>query len=240
MVQKSKLIFPEISWGIKEALFAVLVSIAGPIVASIGIGYALSSISSISDGYPLIELYVLLMSFMAQIIMLSSVWFLAFHKKKLSLNKLGIKKPDAHLFLRFVPAAVLLTLLVPVLYSIAISLLNMTYLQPASLPESIVSNRVSVLIFATMAVFVAPFVEEVFFRGFIYPAIANKYGVIVSAVLTSILFGLAHIVAANAIIAFFIGLILVYVYHQTTNLLAPILVHSAFNQISVIIIMVSL
>ena len=138
------------------------------------------------------------------------------------------------------PAAVLLTLLVPVLYSIAISLLNMNYLQPASLPESIVSNRVSVLIFATMAVFVAPFVEEVFFRGFIYPAIANKYGVIVSAVLTSILFGLAHIVAANAIIAFFIGLILVYVYHQTTNLLAPILVHSAFNQISVIIIMVSL
>ena len=240
MVQNSKLIFPEISWGVKEALFAVLISIGSPVVASIAIAYVLRRISSITGDDPLVELYVLLMSFMAQIVMLGSVWFLAFHKKQSDFSKLGIKKPELHLFVRFVPAAVLLTLLVPVLYSIAISLLNMNELQPASLPESIVSNRTSVLVFAIMAVFVAPFVEEVFLRGFVYPAIANKYGVIVSAVSTSILFGLAHIVTANAIIAFFIGLILVYVYHQTTNLLAPILVHSVFNQISVIIIMVSL
>jgi len=240
MAQNNRLIFPEIAWGVKEVLFAVLISIAGPIVASIGIAYVLRSISSITGDDPLVELYVLLMSFMAQIAMLGSVWFLAFHKNQSDFSKLGIKKPDAGVFLRFVPGAVLLTLLVPVLYSVAISLLNMNDLQPASLPESIVSNRASVLLFAIMAVFVAPLVEEVFFRGFVYPAIANKYGVIVSAVSTSILFGLAHIVAANAIIAFFIGLILVYVYHQTTNLLAPILVHSTFNQISVIIIMVSL
>ncbi len=240
MVQDSKLIFPEISWGIRATLFAVLISITVPIIASIGLGYILSNIADFLPDYQSAQVYVLFMSFITQVVMLGSVWFVAMHKKQAKVNSLGIKKPEIYRLLRFVLVGIALTLLVPVVYGLGRAIFDVEYLQPSTLPEAISENRGSLLIFGFMAIFIAPVVEEIFFRGFVYPSIANRYGIIISAIATSFLFGLAHIIAANAIIAFFIGLILVYVYHQTTNLLTPILVHSAFNLISVIIIMVSL
>ena len=240
MVHDNRLIFPEISWGIRATLFAVLISIVTPIIISIGVAYILRNISGFIPDYQIAQMYVLFMSFITQVVMLGSVWFIAIHRKQTNVSSLGIKKPELHLLLRFVPFGILLTLLVPIVYALTKAIFNIENFQPSTLPEAITENQESLLIFGFMAIFIAPVVEEIFFRGFVYPSLANRYGVIVSAIITSCLFGLAHIVAANAIIAFFIGLILVYVYHQTTNLLTPILVHSAFNLISVIIILVSL
>jgi membrane protease YdiL (CAAX protease family) len=72
----------------------------------------------------------------------------------------------------------------------------------------------------------APLVEELVFRGILYPTWERKWGWGKSAVATSIAFGLIH----PAIVPqFFSSLVLVFLYRRTGSLWACIACHSAFN-----------
>ncbi|HTZ74933.1 MAG TPA: type II CAAX endopeptidase family protein [Candidatus Aquilonibacter sp.] len=58
--------------------------------------------------------------------------------------------------------------------------------------DAVYQDRLSTLLFLLMAVLLAPLVEETVFRGYIYPAIAKAWGVVVSIFVTGALFGLLH------------------------------------------------
>jgi len=58
--------------------------------------------------------------------------------------------------------------------------------------DAIYQDRLSAFLFLLMAVLLAPLVEETIFRGYIYPAIAKSWGVVVSVLITGALFGLLH------------------------------------------------
>lgn len=58
--------------------------------------------------------------------------------------------------------------------------------------DAIYQDRLSAFLFLLMAVLLAPPVEETIFRGYIYPAIAKSWGVVVSVLITGALFGLLH------------------------------------------------
>ena len=143
MVQNSKLIFPEISWGIKATLLSVLISLLIPIIASIGLAYILSKFSSFLPDYQIAQVYVLIMSFITQIAMLVSVWVIAIRGKQSKISSLGIKKPEMSLLLKFVPLGILLTFLVPVVYAVIRAIFDVEYLQPSTLPEVITQNQES-------------------------------------------------------------------------------------------------
>jgi membrane protease YdiL (CAAX protease family) len=53
-------------------------------------------------------------------------------------------------------------------------------------------DKQSIYLIATLAVFVAPIVEETIFRGFLYPVFARTLGVSVGILLAGTLFGLMH------------------------------------------------
>ena len=57
---------------------------------------------------------------------------------------------------------------------------------------AIYQDRLSAFLLLLMAVLLAPLVEETIFRGYIYPAIAKSWGVVVSVLITGALFGLLH------------------------------------------------
>lgn len=80
-------------------------------------------------------------------------------------------------------------------------------------------------------VIVAPVVEEVIFRGLIYTRLKNGVPLILSAVITSVVFGMIHGTIIWAIYTFLFSLILIWVFEKFKSLLANIILHMAFNAI---------
>jgi membrane protease YdiL (CAAX protease family) len=87
--------------------------------------------------------------------------------------------------------------------------------------------------FAVLAVVVAPFVEELTFRGFLFNTIRRYAPVWAAAAISGIVFGLSH----GSLTAFVplagSGIVLAYVYELTGSLPASMLTHALFNAINV-------
>jgi uncharacterized protein len=77
-----------------------------------------------------------------------------------------------------------------------------------------------------LALVAAPFIEEIVFRGLLFSAWKERWGWIVSMLLTSAVFAFYHHALANAFVG---SMIYVCLFRRTGTLLAPILVHAAFN-----------
>ena len=79
----------------------------------------------------------------------------------------------------------------------------------------------------------APIVEE--FRGVIYRRLRRMAGVIPSAIIVSLLFGVYHGNWIQAPYAFLLGLACVYVYERYKSIIAPMILHGTANFVAVLI-----
>jgi len=81
---------------------------------------------------------------------------------------------------------------------------------------------------------VAPFMEELFFRGFLYPALARRVGIYASIFLTSLSFGLIHAAQfafawAPVLVIVMVGVVLTLVRALRRSVAGSMLVHFAYN-----------
>jgi len=83
--------------------------------------------------------------------------------------------------------------------------------------------------FIITGVIVAPFVEEIFFRGFLFQGFRAKYGWVVSLLLSSAIFAAAHLDPVALIPTFVLGSVLAYVYHRSNSLWPGIFLHFLVN-----------
>jgi membrane protease YdiL (CAAX protease family) len=104
-----------------------------------------------------------------------------------------------------------------------------------SLPiEQLLQARVSMTLFAVLGVLVAPIVEETIFRGFLYPVIARRLGVIAGVIITGILFGLMHAAQlwggwGQIVLLIVVGVVLTWVRARTGTVTASYFVHLGYN-----------
>ena len=84
-----------------------------------------------------------------------------------------------------------------------------------------------------LSVTLAPFMEELFFRGLLYPVLARRFGVGVSIFLTGAAFGLLHGAQLKyswaVLIIFLVGVVLTAVRAVTKSVAASFLVHVGYN-----------
>jgi membrane protease YdiL (CAAX protease family) len=100
--------------------------------------------------------------------------------------------------------------------------------------QQLFQDRRIALVVVLMAVFVAPWVEETIFRGYIYPVVARSYGVAVGVLGTGILFGLLHAPQlwggwVQIVSLVLVGIVLTYVRALTRTVLASFLLHWSYN-----------
>ena len=106
---------------------------------------------------------------------------------------------------------------------------------PKGLPiDQIIHDRSSAYLFALFSVLVAPFIEELFFRGFLYPVLAKKLEQGIAIVLTAAAFAVIHQgQLAHAWVPllwlFLVGLILTYVRARTKSVATSVLIHVSYN-----------
>ena len=93
---------------------------------------------------------------------------------------------------------------------------------------------------AVAVVIAAPVGEELFFRGFLFGGLRARFGFAVSAAISSVVFGLFHVVPLIIPIMVAVGFALAYVYERRGSLIAPMAAHAAFNVIGYTFIVRSL
>ncbi|MBI4761779.1 MAG: CPBP family intramembrane glutamic endopeptidase [Chloroflexota bacterium] len=83
--------------------------------------------------------------------------------------------------------------------------------------------------FLLVGVIFAPMVEELFFRGFLFQGFRQRYGWVKGALLSSLIFGAAHLDPAAFLPTAALGFLLAYMYHRTNSVWVPILLHVLVN-----------
>lgn len=81
-------------------------------------------------------------------------------------------------------------------------------------------------------VLIAPFVEEVLFRGYLFKEMRTDWSFPLSALVTAGLFGLAHLQINVGLDTFVLALPLAYLIEKTRSLSAPIALHMLKNLIA--------
>lgn len=92
---------------------------------------------------------------------------------------------------------------------------------------------------AVLGILVAPFWEEAFFRGTLYPLGRRFFGgtrgaVLLSALVSSALFAAVHVNLAATVPLFVLALVLAWVFERTNSLLAVTTLHATFNATSLL------
>ncbi|NLV17565.1 MAG: CPBP family intramembrane metalloprotease [Syntrophomonadaceae bacterium] len=82
----------------------------------------------------------------------------------------------------------------------------------------------------------APLVEEVFFRGMVYPVIRKQLGVTWGIVFAGLFFGMLHWDLWRMIPLALGGMGLTYIYERTGNIYAPWLAHGVWNGVMALIV----
>ncbi len=80
----------------------------------------------------------------------------------------------------------------------------------------------------------APLMEELFFRGFLYPVLARRLGLAAAILLTAIAFALLHgsqlmFSWGPVLVIFVVGLVLTVVRARTNSVATGLLIHVAYN-----------
>jgi hypothetical protein len=88
------------------------------------------------------------------------------------------------------------------------------------------------LLFGLLAVGAAPFVEEVVFRGILYPFVKQSGFPRLAVWGTSFLFAATHANLMTFLPLAVLSVVLILLYEKTRNLLAPIVAHALFNLIN--------
>jgi uncharacterized protein len=106
---------------------------------------------------------------------------------------------------------------------------------PDSLPiTEYFKDRPSALLLAAFGILVAPLMEELFFRGFLYPAMARWTGPFVSIVVTASAFSLLHGAQlgyswAPLLLIFIVGVALTVTRVVTRSVATGVIVHMTYN-----------
>jgi membrane protease YdiL (CAAX protease family) len=84
---------------------------------------------------------------------------------------------------------------------------------------------ITVILISTLV----PLWEEMFFRGFIHNVLRNRLGMWAAILVSSLLFGLFHIIPLQIIGAFTLGILLAWLYEKSGSLWLPIFAHALNN-----------
>lgn len=106
---------------------------------------------------------------------------------------------------------------------------------PKQLPmDQYFHDAADAYLMSAFGIFIAPLVEELFYRGFLYPVIARRLGVALGIVLTALPFAFMHggqlaFSWAPLLMLFIVGSVLTLVRARAHSVAAGVLVHMGYN-----------
>ncbi len=109
--------------------------------------------------------------------------------------------------------------------------------------QQILQDRGTAILFALMAVLIAPLVEETLFRGYLYPVIARSFGIGAGVIVTGMIFGLLHagqLLGGWWQIALMVtvGIVFTLARALSRTVVASYVLHISYNSLQVIALLI--
>jgi len=100
--------------------------------------------------------------------------------------------------------------------------------------DELLQRHTTIVLISGFAVTLGPLMEELFFRGFLYPVLARRFGMGTGISVTALGFGLMHANQygyswASVLLIFLVGVVLGVVRARKDSVAAGFLVHMAYN-----------
>ena len=113
---------------------------------------------------------------------------------------------------------------------------------PEQVPQGL--SAVGIVVTSLYAIVIAPFGEELFFRGVLFRSLRDRHGLKIGLLGTAVGFGLIHFIPGDAVdaallmlVMAFTGASLGYLYERRGTIVAPIAAHMTFNVIGLVLIL---
>jgi len=87
--------------------------------------------------------------------------------------------------------------------------------------------------FLILLVVIVPVGEEVFFRGFVYGGLRDRWGAIPAALASAVFFSIVHLQLVHALPILVLGVLLAFLYERTRSLVPVIVTHALNNVIAI-------
>lgn len=164
---------------------------------------------------------------------LVGVWAFGPRKYHVGLDRLGLRPYVAGAGCALAAGGLLIAFGFNAFYSLILGGLGHTVEQTPVLPlfgGGLLGFAVALFLVS----FVAPFIEEILFRGFVFPALVRRFGFIAGLLVSSAIFGAAHLSADSFVPLSFFGLVLGLLYSATGSIFPGIVLHSVNNSIALL------
>jgi membrane protease YdiL (CAAX protease family) len=164
-----------------------------------------------------------------ELFMLAAVLWFVRRKYGLPLSTLGLRRPEHDTWL--LPAGI-------ALFGLAIvygydALLALTPIESARTPDEVFDSPGPLIVVIVGAVLLAPWIEEIFFRGFLFGGIDQRHSWVWAAIISSFVFALAHLDPFGIPAYLALGFLFAWAYHRTESLKASMIAHAAINTTTV-------
>ncbi len=167
---------------------------------------------------------------MLELALLLPVWMLAGKKYGATLWDLGL----GGFKIRYLGLGLILFFPAMWINAIYEALLTANDLQMQPEIKQILSKTPSPGLFVFAAVVIAPVVEEIFFRGFLFTGLKKRFSWTKAMFISSGLFALLHLRPLAIPPIFILGLVFAYLYQRSGSIWPAILIHGLVNGLAVI------
>ena len=100
-------------------------------------------------------------------------------------------------------------------------------------------HPIAMLLLVTLAVIMAPVIEELIFRGCIYRFLKSQTSLLVAQVISGCIFSIMHANLLSFVPLILVGILLARIYEKTGSLYAPIWFHALFNAFSLLMLFIT-
>lgn len=163
-----------------------------------------------------------------ELLLLVPVWWLAMHKRQAGWRDLGLRGFGATA-LGLGCGLMILSYLFNLVYSLILAQFNLRMQADLS---PLLAELSSPWLFLVGAVVVAPVVEEIFFRGFLYAGLRGRYGWQKAAVISAALFAVVHLQLTAVAPIFLLGLVFAFLYERSGSIWPAVLMHVSSNALA--------
>ncbi|HEX5796779.1 MAG TPA: CPBP family intramembrane glutamic endopeptidase [Candidatus Saccharimonadales bacterium] len=192
--------------------------------------------STITESVPLQFFFILL----AEAAALALLWWFL-RRRKITWSRIGIKKPSLGNILYAIPAYVVYFAFLLVAFIFLKQFVpDVDVEQTQQIGFEAASGALALSLVFTALVIMPALVEEIMIRGFLFGGLRNRFSFLPAALITSIVFGLAHLQLGSgtsplwiaAVDTFILSIVLVWLREKTGNIWAGVVVHLAKNSLA--------
>ena len=180
---------------------------------------------------------IFLLQAIAQLITLGVLWLVIHKLYHASLVTIGLNKFNPGLLGWSVVAFPIYMILSIVVSSVSSAVFGIDLSERQEIGYADPNGYELAMIFVALVV-LAPFVEEVLFRGFLFTAFRKTFGFWVGAIGVSLIFAVAHGQANVGVDVFVLSLFLCYLREKTGTLWTAIALHSLKNLVAFIVLFI--